>query len=68
MLLCRQLDLFGPRAPGGGWLTGKAANNKDHNFMRASLREFVNLTDARLDPYLQRLHLSDIAEQAAGDQ
>jgi len=41
-------------------------NNKDRNFTRASLTEFVRLADAKLDDYLQRLDTSDAAEQAAG--
>jgi IS5 family transposase len=41
-------------------------NNKDRNFTRASLTEFIRLADAKLDDYLQRLDTSDAAEQAAG--
>jgi len=44
----------------------KGVNNKDRNFTRASLAEFIRLADAKLDDYLQRLDTSDAAEQLAG--
>ncbi len=44
----------------------KAVNNKDRNFTRASLTEFIKLADARLDDYLKRLDTSDVTEQGAG--
>jgi hypothetical protein len=40
----------------------KAVNNKDRNFTRASLTQFVNLADAKLEDYLQRLDQSDVTE------
>ena len=45
----------------------KAVNNKDRNFTRASLAEFIRLADEKLDGYLQRLDSSDAAEQATGN-
>ena len=44
----------------------KAINNKDRNFTRASLAEFIRLGDKKLDDYPQRLDQNDIAEQATG--
>jgi hypothetical protein len=40
----------------------KAVNNKDRNFTRTSLTEFMKLADAKLDDYLQRLDQSDATE------
>ena len=66
VLLCRQLDLFGkePLAVDGTRI--KAVNNKDRNFTRASLTKFIELADAKLDDYLQRLDQSDAAESTTG--
>jgi hypothetical protein len=44
----------------------KAVNNKDRNFTRASLTKFIELADAKLDDYLQRLDQSDAAETKTG--
>src|SRR4051794_6682626 len=44
----------------------KAVNNKDRNFTRASLSKFIELADAKLDDYLQRLDQSDAAESKTG--
>ena len=44
----------------------KAVNNKDRNFTRASLTEFIKLADAKLDDYLQRLDQSDATESRTG--
>ena len=66
VLLCRQLDLFGRELLAVDGTRIKAVNNKDRNFTRASLTEFIKLADARLDDYLQRLDTSDADEQAAG--
>jgi transposase len=65
VLLCRQLDLFGRELLAVDGTRIKAVNNKDRNFTRASLTEFVRLADAKLDDYLQRLDTSDAAEQGA---
>jgi transposase len=66
VLLCRQLDLFGRELLAVDGTRIKAVNNKDRNFTRASLTEFIKLADAKLGDYLQRLDTSDAAEQAAG--
>jgi len=66
VLLCRQLDLFGRELLAVDGTRIKAVNNKDRNFTRASLTEFITLADARLDDYLQRLDARDAAESGAG--
>ena len=66
VLLCRQLDLFGRELLAVDGTRIKAVNNKDRNFTRASLTEFIKLADKKLDDYLQRLDHSDAAEQATG--
>jgi transposase len=62
VLLCRQLDLFGRELIAVDGTRIKAVNNKDRNFTRASLTQFIKLADAKLDDYLQRLDQSDVAE------
>jgi transposase len=62
VLLCKQLDLFGRELLAVDGTRIKAVNNKDPNFTRASLRTFVELADAKLEDYLQRLDRSDAAE------
>ena len=59
VLLCRQLDLFGRELLAVDGTRIKAVNNKDRNFTRASLTQFIELADAKLDDYLQRLDQSD---------
>jgi hypothetical protein len=66
VLLCRQLELFGWELLAVDGTRIKAVNNKDRNFTRASLAEFIRPTDAKLDDYLQRLDTSDATEQPAG--
>ena len=66
VLLCRQLDLFGRELLAVDGTRIKAVNNKDRNFTRASLTEFIRLADAKLDDYLQRLDSSDAAEATTG--
>ena len=66
VLLCKQLDLFGRELLAVDGTRIKAVNNKDRNFTRASLAEFIRLADQKLDDYLQRLDQSDAAEQATG--
>ena len=66
VLLCRQLNLFGRELLAVDGTRIKAVNNKDRNFTRASLTEFIKLADAKLDDYLQRLDTSDATEQGAG--
>ena len=65
VLLCRQLELFSRELLAADGTRIKAVNNKDRNFTRASLAEFIKVADAKLDDYLQRLDTSDAAEQPA---
>ena len=62
VLLCRQLDLFGRELLAVDGTRIKAVNNKDRNFTRASLTQFIKAADAKLDDYLQRLDKSDATE------
>src|ERR1700687_4699141 len=62
VLLCRQMDLFGRELLAVDGTRIKAVNNKDRNFTRASLAKFIELADAKLDDYLQRLDQRDAAE------
>ena len=64
VLLCRRLDLFGRELLALDGTRLKAVNNKDRNFTRAALAAFIELADAKLDDYLQRLDRSDEAEAA----
>src|SRR3954451_17431078 len=66
VLLCRQLDLFCRELLAVDGTRIKAVNNKDRNFPRASLSKFIELADAKLDDYLQRLDQSDAAESKTG--
>ncbi|MGH7227018.1 MAG: IS1182 family transposase, partial [Gemmataceae bacterium] len=66
VLLCRALDLFGRELLAVDGTRIKAVNNKDRNFTRASLTKFIELADAKLDDYLQRLDRSDATERKTG--
>src|SRR5437763_12175153 len=66
VLLCRQMDLFGRELLAVDGTRIKAVNNKDRNFTRASLQKFIELADAKLDDYLQRLDQSDASESKTG--
>ena len=66
VLLCRQLDLFGRELLAVDGTRIKAVNNKDRNFTRACLTKFIELADAKLDDYLQRLDQADAAESKTG--
>src|ERR1700712_6090600 len=66
VLLCRQLDLFGRELLAVDGTRIKAVNNKDHNFTCASLTRFIELADAKLDDYLQRLDQGDASESKTG--
>src|SRR6202453_1633691 len=66
VLLCRELDLFGRELLAVDGTRIKAVNNKDRNFTRASLQKFIDLADAKLDDYLQRLDQSDASEIKTG--
>src|SRR5690242_14811533 len=62
VLLCRELNLFGKELLAVDGTRIKAVNNKDRNFTRASLTEFIRLADAKLEDYLKRLDHADAAE------
>lgn len=62
VLLCRQMDLFGRELLAVDGTRIKAVNNKDRNFTRASLTQFLKLADAKLDDYLHRLDQGDVTE------
>ena len=66
VLLCRQLKLFGRELLAVDGTRIKGVNNKDRNFTRASLAEFIRLADAKLDDYLRRLDTGDAAKRLAG--
>jgi len=66
VLLCRQLDLFGRELLAVDGTRIKAVNNKDRNFTRGSLTQFIKAADAKLEDYLQRLDKSDATERATG--
>src|SRR5438067_8634897 len=55
VLLCRQLDLFGRELLAVDGTRIKAVNNKDRNFTRASLEQFIRTSDERLADYLRQL-------------
>lgn len=66
VLLCRRLDLFGRELLAVDGTRIKAVNNKDRNFTRNSLQDFIRAADARLDEYLRRLDEGDIEESGTG--
>jgi glutamine synthetase type III len=66
VLLCREPDLFGRELPVVDGTRIKAVNNKDRNFTRASLTQYIKAADAKLDDYLQRLDKSEASESATG--
>jgi transposase len=66
VLLCRQLDLFGRELLAVDGTRLKAVNNKDRNFTRASLEQFIRTADERLASYLQRLDDGDVEEGGTG--
>ena len=66
VLLCRQLDLFGRELLAVDGTRIKAVNNKDRNFTRASLNQYIKAADAKLDDYLRRLDKRDVTERTTG--
>src|SRR3954452_8717945 len=66
VLLCRQLDLLGRELLAVNGTRIKAVNNKDRNFTRASLRQYIEGADKRLADYLRRLDEGDAAEGGTG--
>ena len=51
VLLCRRLDLYGRELLAVDGTRIKAVNNKDRNFTRSSLREFIRRADEWLEDY-----------------
>jgi transposase len=66
VLLCRQLDLFGRELLAVDGTRIKAVNNKDRNFTRNSLQNFIRAADERLDDYLRRLDEGAVEEGGTG--
>src|ERR1035437_3049613 len=66
VLLCRRLDLYGRELLAVDGTRIKAVNNKDRNFNRNSLQDFIRAADERLDDYLRRLDEGDIEEGGTG--
>jgi hypothetical protein len=66
VLLCRRLDLYGRELLAVDGTRIKAVNNKDRNFTRNSLQEFIRAADQRLDDYLRRLDEGDVEESGTG--
>jgi transposase len=66
VLLCRQLDLFGRELLAVDGTRIQADNNKDCNFTRTSLQQFIRAAEERLDDYLRRLNKKAAEGQACG--
>ena len=66
VLLCRQLDLFGRELLAVDGTRIKAINNKDRNFTRGSLAEFIRRADERLADYLKHLDDGDMQGESTG--
>ncbi len=66
VLLCRELDLFGRELLAIDGTRIKAVNNKDRNFTRSSLEQFIRKFDERLADYLRRLDAGDAEEGGTG--
>ena len=66
VLLCRRLDLFGRELLAVDGTRIKAVNNKDRNFTRNSLQDFIRAADERLEDYLRRLDEGDVEEGGTG--
>jgi transposase len=65
-LLCRRLDLYGRELLAVDGTRIEAVNNKDRNFTRNSLQDFIRAADERLDDYLRRLDEGDVEEGGTG--
>src|SRR4051795_4259107 len=55
-----------PRTAGSGWHPDQGGQQQGSHFTRASLSKFIELADAKLDDYLQRLDQSDASERKTG--
>src|SRR5580698_10287613 len=62
VILCRRLDLFGRELLAVDGTRIKAVNNKDRNFTRTALTEFIRGADERLADYVRRMNESDAIE------
>ncbi|MGH6812670.1 MAG: hypothetical protein ACREDM_10090 [Methylocella sp.] len=63
---CRRLDFFGRELLAVDGTRIKAVNNKERNFTRALLQQFIRAAGARLDDYSRRLDEGDIEEGGTG--
>ena len=63
-LRCRKLDLCGRELLANDGTRIRAVNNKDRNFTRGSLGQFLRVADERLADYLGRLNAADNEESA----
>lgn len=66
VLLCRRLDLFGRELLAVDGTRIKAVNNKDRNFTRAALAQFIRDSDERLADYLRQMDASDASDASEG--
>src|ERR1700688_3585049 len=66
VLLWRRLALSGRELLAVDGTRIKAVNNKDRNFTRTSLQEFIRAADERLDDYLRRRAEGDVEEGGTG--
>jgi len=66
VLLCRRLDLYGRELLAVDGTRIKAVNNKDRNFTRTSLQNFIRAADERLNDYLRRLDEGDVEGGGTG--
>jgi transposase len=66
VLLCRQLDLFGRELLAVDGTRLKAVNNKDRNFTRSALEQYIRKADECMAGYLQRLDDGDVEEGGTG--
>jgi len=66
VLLCRELDLFGRELLAVDGTRIKAVNNRDRNFTKASLQQYIQGADERLADYLKRLDANDADEGGTG--
>ena len=62
----RRLDLYGRELLAVDGTRIKAVNNKDRNFTRSSLQEFIRRADEWLEGYLKRLDEGDVEDGATG--
>lgn len=65
VLLCRRLDLFGRELVAVDGTRLKAVNSRKRNFTRQKLAGWMSHADERIEEYLARLDLADLAETEA---